>query len=112
MVAGVHSYSLLTLSIPDPLTRTVADLVADEKASAAIGTMGLVMAILFVKEIDNNNRVLDDRFIPKRANIQRCLLEMKTRSQDVEFRSFISDAVACRWDILVQCSERYGIAHQ
>ena len=66
MVAGAHSYSLLTLSIPDSFTRTVADVVEIENASAAIGTMCLVLAILFVKEIDNNKRV-DDRFIPKRG---------------------------------------------
>ena len=61
--AAVHSKSRLTLSTPDPFTRTAAVIVAEVNAATAEVDMAFGFPIVFQKKIEANR--VDDNFIPK-----------------------------------------------
>jgi hypothetical protein len=63
VVAEVHSYSMLTLSTADPLTRTVDVVVAAENAAAVIGSVNFEMPMELQKVIDASN--VGESFIPR-----------------------------------------------
>ena len=72
MVAGVHSYSVLTLSTPEPLTFIFVAVEAPVNAAAVIDVMNLGLAIAFQKEIDTKR--VDGSFIPMGIENQMDLL--------------------------------------
>lgn len=68
VVAGVHSYSVLTLSTPEPLTFMAVALEVAENAAAVIDDMNFGLAIAFQKEIEIKR--VDGSFIPTGTEIQ------------------------------------------